>query len=66
MRLRTRTRVQVTVEISDSQPWPPEATIGEIQNRAKEEALRLVRTKFNFPVIGDPLVLIVMAEEMEP
>lgn len=63
----TTTRVQVTVEVIDLQPWNAETTTGEIYKRARECALSAVRaaiaTNLHCRVVGEPCVALVMTED---
>lgn len=70
----TTTRVQVTVEVIDLQPWNGETTVGKIYERAKEHALQQVDSairggeiKFDrsgsMRIVGEPRVSLVMTED---
>jgi hypothetical protein len=70
----TTTRVQVTVEVIDLQPWNAETPAGKIYERAKEHALQQVDSairggeiKFDrsgsMRIVGEPRVSLVMTED---
>ena len=74
MSQKTTTRVQVTVEVIDNQPWNAETTTGEIYKRAREHALQQVdnairggEIKFDrsgsIRIVGQPSVSMVMTED---
>ena len=74
MSQKTTTRVQVTVEVIDHQPWNAETTAGKIYERAREHALQQVDNairggviKFDrsgsMRIIGHPSVSLVMTED---
>jgi hypothetical protein len=77
MRQRTTTRVLVTVEVTDLQPWGPECTTAQIYKRAKEAALLSVDCAIRgkqqpdcsgrMCVVGVPkIVMVITEEEMSP
>ena len=70
MSQKTTTRVTVTVEVIDSQPWPPDTTVEHIYKRAKQCALSAVRaaiaTNLNCQVADEPHVSLVMTEDKQP
>jgi len=77
MSQKTTTRVQVTVEVIDSQPWNAETTAGKIYDRAKDHAVQQVENairggeiKFDrsghMRIIGQPSVSLVMTEDKQP
>lgn len=74
MSQKTTTRVQVTIEVIDLQPWESECKVSTIYMRAKEHALQQVENairggeiKFDrsghMRIIGQPSVSLVMTEE---
>ena len=67
MSQKTTTRVQVTIEIIDSQPWSAETTAKKIYNKARQCALSAVRaaiaTNLRCQVVGEPSVSLVMTED---
>ena len=54
-------RVRVTVEVTLTQPWPPEATVEEVHRRAEREALEAVSRLDGHPfaLVGTPHVEVV-------
>lgn len=76
MSQKTTTRVTVTVEVIDSQPWDAECKVGTIYLRAKEHArlqvqntirgeLKIDRSS-HLRIIGEPHVSLVMTEDKQP
>lgn len=69
MSQKTITRVQVTVEVVDVQPWESECKVGTIYMRAKEHALMQVQNAIqerkprNMQIVGEPSVSLVMTED---
>lgn len=70
----TTTRVQVTVEVIDLQPWEADCKVGTIYMRAKKHALQQVdnairggEIKFDrsgsMRIVGEPRVSLVMTED---
>jgi len=70
----TTTRVQVTVEVINLQPWEAETPTGKIYERAKEHALQQVDSAIrggeikldrsgSMRIIGEPRVSLVMTED---
>lgn len=62
----TTTRVQVTVEVSDLQPWDAETPTGKIYERAKESALMHVQNAIragSMRIVSEPRVSLVMTED---
>lgn len=63
----TTTRVQVTVEVIDPQPWSPDTAAGQIYKRASDAAMSAVRaaiaTNLRCQVVGEPRVSLVMTED---
>ena len=59
-------RVQVTLEIDCTQPWPPEAPLSQIFKQASGEAIDAVRRKIHpteARIIGEPHVTAILACE---
>lgn len=73
MTQKTTTRVSVTVEVIDMQPWGAETTAGDIYKRAKEHAQLQVENAIrgdlkidrsgHLRIIGEPTVSLVMTED---
>ena len=70
--MKTITRVAVTVEVIDTQPWNDETTTGHIYKRAKEHARLQVENAIrgekydqsgHLRIIGEPHVSLVMTED---
>ena len=72
MSQKTITRVQVTVEVIDVQPWSSETTVGDIYKRAMDHARMQVQCAIqeckprNMQIIGEPSVSLVMTEDKQP
>lgn len=69
---QTTTRVQVTVEVIDNQPWDAETKVSEIYKRAREDALQQVQNTIRggdlkidrsgvLRIVGEPFVSLVIA-----
>lgn len=52
-------RVQLTVEIALTQPWPPQATFEEAHRRAESQALEIARMMKGLSVVGEPRVMFI-------
>lgn len=73
--MKTTTRVQVTVEVIDVQPWGEETTTGKIYKQAQEHAIRVVRGAIHgdlkidrsgsIRIVGEPHVSLVMTEDKQ-
>lgn len=73
---KTTTRVQVTVEVIDHQPWASDCVVGTIYMRAKEHALLQVENAIRgdnkidrggrIRIVGEPHVSLVMTEDKLP
>ena len=61
--IRAIARVQIVVEVKLSQPWGPDATMGQAHRQATEEALQKVRSIPGVMVVGSPRVQVVTFEE---
>lgn len=58
-------RVQITVEVAVSQPWPASASVSEVHERAARETVEAIRALLGnstIKIVGDPRVLVVIAE----
>lgn len=78
-RTQTRARVTLTVEIDLSQPWGPDATMGDVFKRATQDAIGAVRrglsihhmttgsdAKTPARIIGDPKVVAILVDGDSP
>ncbi len=72
---KTTTRVQVTVEVIDHQPWASDCIVGTIYMRAREHALLQVENAIrgdgginrsgHIRIVGKPHVSLVMTEDKQ-
>jgi hypothetical protein len=72
-RQQTTTRVLVTVEVTDLQPWGPECTTAQIYKRSREAALLSVDCAIrgqqqpdrsgSLRVVGTPQIMMVITED---
>lgn len=54
--------VRVEVEVTMTQPWGDECTLGQVYTQARSQAIELVRQGTSLRIIGEPKVRTVMTE----
>lgn len=67
MKVQAKAQVQVTLNISLSQPWNGEDQIQSVYKRAGDEALEKLRSKLNsmeerVSIVGNPKVIGIITE----